>query len=89
MLDYWSSPPFDPTVKVYVFNYSNIAEVLSGAEKKIKVKEIGPYVFTERTIRTSLIFDGDKITFHVGLNQHRLVCTLALQTSNSSVYPLV
>lgn len=76
MLDYWSNPPFDPIVKVYVFNYTNIEDVLSGAEKKIKVKEIGPYVYKERTVRTNLIFDDDKITFNVGfLDGLRDICT--------------
>jgi hypothetical protein len=65
MLDYWISPPFDPIVKVYVFNYTNIVDVLSGVEKKIKVEEVGPYVYTERIVKTGLIIEDDKITYRV------------------------
>jgi scavenger receptor class B, member 1 len=65
MFEYWTTPPIDPIIKVYVFNYSNIAEVESGVDKLIRLQEVGPYVYRERIVKTGLIYEGDKITFHV------------------------
>lgn len=65
MFEYWTSPPIDPIVKVYVFNYSNIFEVESGVDKRIRLDEVGPYVYRERTVKTGLKLEGDKITFNV------------------------
>lgn len=65
MFEYWTTPPIDPIIKVYVFNYSNIADVESGVDKRIRVEEIGPYVYRERIIKTGLKYEGDKVTFNV------------------------
>lgn len=65
MLEYWTKPPFDPLLKVYVFNYTNIFDVLNGNETIIKLKEVGPYVYHERVEKTGLKFDGHEITFYV------------------------
>ena len=67
MLDYWVNPPIEPIVRVYVFNYTNIDKVLSGAEKKIKVKEIGPYVYREHVMKIRLDIKDDKISYFVSL----------------------
>jgi scavenger receptor class B, member 1 len=68
MLDYWVNPPIEPIVRVYVFNYTNIHKVLSGAEKKIKVNEIGPYVYREHVIKIGLDINDDKISYFVSLS---------------------
>lgn len=65
MLDYWIKPPIDPILKIYVFNYTNIVDVLSGLEKRIKVEELGPYIYRERIEKTGLTYEGHRITFHV------------------------
>jgi CD36 family len=65
MLDYYVNPPIDPIIKVYVFNYTNIDDVLSGLQRKMKVKEVGPYFYRERVVKTSLTTENDKITFFV------------------------
>lgn len=65
MLEYWTNPPVDPIIKVYVFNYTNIIEVLEGTEKQIKVQEVGPYVYRERVKKTGLKFEEHRISFYV------------------------
>ena len=53
---------------MHLFNYTNIDAVLSGKEKKIKIQDVGPYVYEETLQRTKLSFiDGNKITYYVGL----------------------
>lgn len=41
----WQSPPVDIYTKVYIFNYTNPDAFLSGIDEKLKVQEIGPFVF--------------------------------------------
>lgn len=65
MLEYWTKPPIDPLIKIYVFNYTNIQDVLSGVDKRIKLKEVGPYVYRERIEKIGLNFEGHSITFNV------------------------
>ena len=55
-----------PLLKVHIFNYTNIEAVLSGKEKKIKIEDIGPYVYEEQVERVNLTFlDDNKITSYV------------------------
>ena len=65
MFDYWTEPPIDPILKVYIFNYTNINDVLNGDTKIIKLNEVGPYVYRERVVKTELEIDGHKISFRV------------------------
>ncbi|CRL07871.1 CLUMA_CG021030, isoform A [Clunio marinus] len=64
MLEYWAHPPVDIIIKVHVFNYTNIFQVLNGTEKKIKLDEVGPYVYREHIEKTQLVFEDNKITFN-------------------------
>ncbi|XP_050453412.1 scavenger receptor class B member 1-like [Cataglyphis hispanica] len=52
----WKKPPLDVYLNVYVFNITNPVEFLSGKEK-LKVQEIGPYVYQE-------FLENDNITFN-------------------------
>lgn len=65
MLDYWTKPPVDPIIKVYVFNYSNILDVIDGTDRLIKLKEVGPYVYRERVQKTGLTYEGHRISYYV------------------------
>lgn len=65
MFEYWTNPPIDPLIKVYVFNFTNIFEFENGIDKLIKVKEVGPFTYNERIVKTDLSYDDDKITFRV------------------------
>lgn len=41
----WSKPSPKPQYKVSIFNYTNVQEFENGYDKKLKVKELGPYVY--------------------------------------------
>lgn len=44
IIELWSKPKVEVFLKVYVFNITNKEAFLAG-EEKLKVKEIGPYIF--------------------------------------------
>jgi len=50
MFSAWLTPPIVPLLKVYVFNITNGAQVLEGADPM--TEEIGPYVYSATHIRT-------------------------------------
>lgn len=65
-MEWWMESPIQPLIKVHVFNYTNIDDYLSGRDKKIKLQDIGPYVYKQFGSRVNLEFDADhKITFNV------------------------
>lgn len=38
--------PLTPSlVKVHIFNYTNFKDFVDGYDEKLKVKEVGPYVY--------------------------------------------
>jgi scavenger receptor class B, member 1 len=41
----WEKPPLEVIMKLYLFNITNAEEFMSGVDKKLKVQEIGPYVY--------------------------------------------
>ncbi|XP_076387746.1 scavenger receptor class B member 1 [Megachile rotundata] len=51
---YWLRPPVDLTVSVYVFNYTNLKEFESGNASKLRVQEVGPFVYRERLRRVNV-----------------------------------
>lgn len=46
--EWWKTPPDEVLLRVRVFNVTNSEEFLSGADDKIKVDEVGPYVYLEK-----------------------------------------
>lgn len=65
-MEWWIDSPIQPLIKVYIFNYTNIDDYMSGRDKKMKVQEVGPYVYKEFGQRVNLQFDEeDTITFNV------------------------
>lgn len=44
LFELWKKPPIDIYIKVYIFNITNAEEFLKGGVK-LKVEEIGPYVY--------------------------------------------
>lgn len=46
LFELWKKPPIDVYIKVYIFNITNADEFLKGGVK-LKVEEIGPYVYQE------------------------------------------
>jgi hypothetical protein len=65
-LDWWIESPLKPLIKVHIFNYTNIEDVLAGRTKKIKVNDVGPFVYEDKLQRVKLEYlDGNKISFYV------------------------
>lgn len=40
----WQNPPVNLYIKIYLFNITNAEQFMKG-EEKMKVEEIGPYVY--------------------------------------------
>ncbi|RVE46258.1 hypothetical protein evm_009082 [Chilo suppressalis] len=47
IFEMWRKPEVDLYCRVYLFNVTNAEEYMAGKEDKIKVKEVGPYVYKE------------------------------------------
>lgn len=65
-MEWWQKSPIQPLLKIHIFNYTNIDDFLSGRDKKIKLQDVGPYVYKQFGSRVNLKFTEDnKITFNV------------------------
>ncbi|XP_059057666.1 scavenger receptor class B member 1-like [Achroia grisella] len=47
ILEMWRTPEVELFCRVFLFNVTNAEEYMAGIDKKIKVKEVGPYVYKE------------------------------------------
>lgn len=45
IFDMWAKPPVDLFLKVYLFNITNADDFMEGRDEKLRVEEIGPYVY--------------------------------------------
>lgn len=43
----WLNPPLEVFIVAYIFNYTNVEAFVSGREPKLKLEEVGPYVYKE------------------------------------------
>ena len=43
----WKNPPIHPTMKLHLFNITNLDEWMSGVDDVLKYQEIGPYSYLE------------------------------------------
>ncbi|XP_063898703.1 scavenger receptor class B member 1 [Helicoverpa armigera] len=59
----WRRPDVQPLMKVYLFNYTNWEQVKDREEEKLKVEEVGPYVYSQQLERVNIEFNGDKLSF--------------------------
>lgn len=66
----WIKPPLSPFLKIYYFNVTNAEEYLSGG--KLKVEEIGPYVYEEVWEREDVEWseDGSEVDFRMKRTYH-------------------
>ncbi|TRY75075.1 hypothetical protein TCAL_08572 [Tigriopus californicus] len=64
-LEAWQNPPLTPITKVYVFNVTNQEDVLAGNASRFQIEEIGPFVYSARTIKRVVDWgqDGKTLTF--------------------------
>ncbi|XP_046404198.1 scavenger receptor class B member 1-like [Ischnura elegans] len=65
LYDWWKDPPVETTYTLRVFNYTNSDAYLNGKDKKLKLVEIGPYVYRSRRTKVYVEFDedGEIVTF--------------------------
>ncbi|XP_076662886.1 scavenger receptor class B member 1 [Andrena cerasifolii] len=60
----WQRPPVGLTVKIYVFNYTNLGEFESGNASKLQVQEVGPYVYRETLSRVNVeMHENETVTY--------------------------
>ncbi|XP_045529397.1 lysosome membrane protein 2-like [Pieris brassicae] len=57
--DWWSDPPDQVRMRMYVFNVTNHDRFLSGADDKINVEEIGPIVYLEKLLHYNISFNDN------------------------------
>uniref|UniRef100_A0A182J7A1 Scavenger receptor class B n=1 Tax=Anopheles atroparvus TaxID=41427 RepID=A0A182J7A1_ANOAO len=57
--NWWAKPPVFPLLKVHIFNYTNTKEFLAGVDSKLKVKDLGPYVYKETAEKINVTHNPD------------------------------
>jgi hypothetical protein len=67
ILNHWMNPPVDPTMKVYFFNYSNIEQYLEGEDEKIRLDEMGPYIYKQKINKFDVKFQDNFVTYRVSI----------------------
>lgn len=62
--DWWQQPPLKMKYKLYIFNYTNVDEFESGEASKLRVQELGPYIYRETLTRMNVtLHDNGTVTF--------------------------
>ncbi|XP_075976111.1 scavenger receptor class B member 1 [Anticarsia gemmatalis] len=56
----WENPTYELFNEVWVFNYTNVPEYLSGAEKVMRVKEVGPFRYKEVRTNENMTIDRER-----------------------------
>ncbi|XP_017764446.1 PREDICTED: lysosome membrane protein 2-like [Eufriesea mexicana] len=60
----WQRPPVGLEIKVYVFNYTNVREFENGTASKLKVQEVGPFVYRETLSRVNVqLHENQTVTY--------------------------
>lgn len=71
---WWEKTPIYPLLKVYIFNYTNTEDFLSGKDDILRIEEVGPLTYNETGERVELEHHGDStISYRV-----RLYCIFLL-----------
>lgn len=70
--DVWRETPIPMYLECYFHNLSNLNEILQGKETKLRMTQMGPYVFreTHEKVRMSLFNKtevGEDSTDHLGI----------------------
>lgn len=55
----WRAPPVELYLKVYLWNVTNKEEYMSGLEDKLRMEEVGPYVYRELLIHENVTFNDN------------------------------
>ncbi|KAI8421281.1 hypothetical protein MSG28_008319 [Choristoneura fumiferana] len=57
----WENPTYQLFSEVWIFNYTNVPEYLDGTAKKLRVEEVGPFIF-QREICISINHNLSTVT---------------------------
>ncbi|XP_028175593.1 scavenger receptor class B member 1-like [Ostrinia furnacalis] len=67
----WEQPPYKLYAEVWVYNYTNVEEYLSGEDTVMKVKEVGPFLYQEFRTNQNITIDKERgvmsLTPHIAL----------------------
>lgn len=75
--EWWSKPPLEPTLNVHLFNYTNIDDYLSGKDEKLKIVDLGPYVYREKIEKIEINFHDNLVTYRVrGMKFRGISCEI-------------
>lgn len=55
----WQDPPVDLFVKIYLFNITNAEAFMKGDESKLRVEQVGPYVYREKLVHGEVQFNDN------------------------------
>lgn len=55
----WKTPPVELYLEVYLWNVTNKEDYMSGKDKKLKVQEVGPYVYRELMSHENITFNNN------------------------------
>ncbi|KAI4500901.1 hypothetical protein M0802_004112 [Mischocyttarus mexicanus] len=62
--DFWSNPPVKLVRNYYIYNYTNTDDFESGKANKLKVQQLGPYIYRETLTRINTqIHENGTITY--------------------------
>lgn len=75
-MKWWKTPPLDPELRIHLFNYTNADRYLRGEDKKLKVEDLGPYVYKEK-------FEKVNVTFN---NNHTISYQVSKKNPNDNFY---
>ncbi|XP_063922321.1 scavenger receptor class B member 1-like isoform X5 [Zophobas morio] len=59
IFELWKSPPVDLYLRVYLWNVTNKEEFLSGRDDKLRVQDVGPYVYKELFVHSNVSFNDN------------------------------
>ncbi|KYN44674.1 Scavenger receptor class B member 1 [Trachymyrmex septentrionalis] len=64
IFDWWERPPLKMKYNIYIFNYTNVDEFEANEASKLRVQELGPYVYQETMSRMNvMLHDNGTITY--------------------------
>lgn len=62
--NWWQHPPVNLDCRIRIFNYTNVKEFETGMASKLRVQELGPYVYREVKERVNVVMhENGTVTF--------------------------
>ncbi|XP_058803925.1 scavenger receptor class B member 1-like isoform X2 [Phymastichus coffea] len=81
----WRAPPVDLYLKVYLFNVTNHEAYMSRQDSKLKIQEIGPYVYKEYLEHGNVTFNDNGTVTAIPLHPLEFVPELSNGTESDIV----